>query len=175
MVPVRRSRRILAVVALALAAPLFAGAADLHGDFDNRVLLAHNEARARVGVPALNWNPALAAQAQAWAERLAGSGRFEHSQQQGREDVGENLWAGTPGYFTPEAMVAAWEREKRYFKPGRFPDNSTTGRMADVGHYTQLIWRETGEVGCAIASGRTEDVLVCRYASAGNYIGESPL
>ena len=33
---------------------------------------------------------------------------------------------------------------------------------------------DTGEVGCAIARGRVEDVLVCRYSDAGNYIGERP-
>ena len=87
---------------------------------------------------------------------------------------GENIWAGTKGYFGPEAMVDAWVREKKYFRPGVFPDNSTTGRSADVGHYTQLVWRATTEVGCAEASSTREDILVCRYAEAGNYRGEKP-
>ncbi|WP_225206432.1 CAP domain-containing protein [Novosphingobium huizhouense] len=170
-----RCRRVLAVLVLALGAQLSVAATGLRDGLDERLLAAHNGARARAGVPALAWNPALATQAQVWADRLAATGRFEHSSQADRSDVGENLWAGTPGAFAPEAMVAAWEREKRYFKPGRFPDNSTTGRMADVGHYTQLIWRDTGQVGCALAHGAAEDVLVCRYSSAGNYIGESPI
>mgnify|MGYP002133458850 CR=1 FL=1 len=87
---------------------------------------------------------------------------------------GENLWAGTRGYYSPEAMTAAWVREKRYFKAGVFPDNSTTGRVEDVGHYTQLAWRDTGEVGCAMATSPREDILVCRYSDAGNYRGERP-
>jgi len=29
-------------------------------------------------------------------------------------------------------------------------------------------------VGCAEASSAREDILVCRYAEAGNYIGERP-
>ena len=56
---------------------------------------------------------------------------------------GENLWAGSKGYFTPQAMVDAWIREKKYFRPGTFPDNSVTGRVEDVGHYTQVVWRAT--------------------------------
>ena len=89
--------------------------------------------------------------------------------------AGENLWAGTKGHYAPEAMVDAWIREKRYFRGGTFPNNSTTGDVEDVGHYTQLVWRATGEVGCARAASAREDILVCRYAEAGNYIGENPL
>ena len=60
------------------------------------------------------------------------------------------------------------------FHPGLFPNNSATGNVDDIGHYTQLMWRDTGEVGCALARGSAEDVLVCRYSDAGNYIGERP-
>ena len=49
-----------------------------------------------------------------------------------------------------------------------FPDNSTTGKVEDVGHYTQVIWRATSEVGCAEATSADEDILVCRYTEAGN-------
>jgi len=87
---------------------------------------------------------------------------------------GENLWAGTRGYFAPEAMVDAWVREKRMFRRGRFPDNSLTGRHEDVGHYTQLVWRSTRAVGCARAQSDREDILVCRYSEAGNWVGEYP-
>ena len=48
------------------------------------------------------------------------------------------------------------------------------GRGGDVAHYTQLVWRDTREVGCAVAAGQHEDILVCRYANAGNYRGERP-
>jgi len=71
-------------------------------------------------------------------------------------------------------MVAAWIREKQFFRPGVFPDNSTTGRVEDVGHYTQVIWRATTEVGCAETTSADEDILVCRYTEAGNYRGERP-
>ena len=71
-------------------------------------------------------------------------------------------------------MVGAWVREKQFFRQGVFPDNSTTGRVEDVGHYTQLVWRATTAMGCAQASGAGEDILVCRYAEAGNYRGERP-
>jgi uncharacterized protein YkwD len=159
---------------VACLAPWLMGAHDLTTDFDRRVLVTHNEERARVGVPPLRWNPSLQASAAAWADHLASTGKFEHAPEASYAPEGENLWAGTKGRFSPEAMTAAWIREKQYFQPGPFPHNSTTGRVEDVGHYTQVVWRETREVGCAMARGRQEDILVCRYAQAGNYRGERP-
>ena len=170
----RRQFALVASVMLAACAPLLMGFLDQSSHLQQRVLDAHNLEREEVGVPALRWNPALAVSAQQWADHLARTGRFEHAPENPRAPQGENLWAGTKGYFSPEAMVSAWVREKRYFKPGTFPDNSTTGNVEDVGHFTQVAWRDTREVGCAEAASGREDILVCRYAQAGNYIGEQP-
>jgi len=142
--------------------------------FGQRILAVHNQERRTLGLGPLRWNPALAQTAQRWADYLASTGRFEHAPENRFAPEGENLWAGTKGYFAPEAMVNAWIREKRYFRPGVFPDNSVTGRVEDVGHYTQVVWRATTQVGCAKARSRDEDILVCRYAEAGNYRGEQP-
>ncbi len=158
----------------ALLAPLLMGATGLSADFSQRVLDAQNQERARLGLAPLQWSPELAASARQWADHLAATGKFEHAPENRAEPQGENLWAGTRGYYSPEAMVDAWVREKRYFKLGRFPDNSTTGNFEDVGHYTQLVWRDTGAVGCARAQSAAEDILVCRYSDAGNWIGEKP-
>lgn len=151
------------------AAPLLAGAS---AGIEERLLARHNIERATRALPPLRWEPALALAARDWAQDLAARGAFHHAPERARDPQGENLWAGTRGHYSPEAMVDAWAREKRWFKPGIFPDNSMTGRVADVGHYTQLMWRATRQVGCAVARGAREDVLVCRYAEAGNYRGE---
>jgi hypothetical protein len=161
--------------ALGLIIPLIMGTTNVPATFDQRILAAHNRERLDRGLEPLSWNPALAQSAQRWADYLASTGRFEHASENPYAPQGENLWAGTKGYFSPEAMVDAWIREKRYFQSGVFPNNSTTGRVEDVGHYTQLIWRATTEVGCAEASSADEDILVCRYTEAGNYKGERPI
>ena len=116
----------------------------------------------------------FAADARAWADTLGRTGRFEHAPRKRGAPQGENLWAGTRGYYSPEAMVGLWIAEKRNFRPGRFPNNSRTGRVADVGHYTQLMWRSSQQVGCAVATGAAEDVLVCRYSTPGNILGQTP-
>lgn len=173
MASIRWKSLVMACIAI-LAAPIVMGSAIPPATFDQRILAAHNRERLELGLPSLSWNDTLAQSAQRWADYLASTGRFEHAPENHDAPEGENLWAGTKGYFSPEEMVDAWIREKQFFQPGVFPENSTTGRVEDVGHYTQIVWRATTEVGCAQATGVHEDILVCRYAEAGNYIGERP-
>jgi Cysteine-rich secretory protein family len=158
---------------LALTAILFAATAQApmaaRTALQSRVFDRHNAERLRVGAPPLLWNADLAAHAADWAKQLARNKGFDHADQR---KEGENLWAGTVNAYTPEQMVEGWIEEKSLFKPGRFPDVSTNGRWEDVGHYTQLIWANTREVGCAVASNDEEDVLVCRYSPPGNWIGQ---
>ena len=156
-----------------LVSPTVAAAGDdapPRGGFAERLLVAHNLERDRKDVPRLRWSARLAAQAQVWAATLARSNRFEHAAD--RSGAGENLWMGTAGRYSPEAMIDGFVEEGRHFRPGRFPDVSSTGNWLDIGHYTQLIWRDTQELGCAVSHGGDSDILVCRYFPAGNMVGE---
>jgi Cysteine-rich secretory protein family len=169
-----KNRSILALALLAVS-PLLIGGTATRADFNTRLLAAHNAERSAMGIPPLAWNDRLAADARVWADELAASGRFEHSPDEpGQEPQGENLWAGTPRAFSPEAMVRLWVAEKGDYRPGVFPNNSRSGDFEHVGHYTQLIWRGSRQVGCAAAVGRSEEFLVCRYSQAGNVYGERP-
>lgn len=122
-------------------------------------------------VPPFAWDSALEATATAYARQLARSGAFRHSDRRARRGVGENLWTGTRGAFSPERMIGNWASERRWFRAGIFPNVSSTGRWSDVAHYTQVIWPTTTRVGCGLASGRGRDVLVCHYSPAGNIDG----
>lgn len=166
--------RIMLIVSIALSAPLTTGAVDRTTNLDQRLLAAHNRERAAIGVPALAWDDDLAADAKGWAEALAATNSFEHSRADPSdpETPGENLWAGTRGAFSPEEMVGYWIAEKRDYKPGPIPAVSRSGDFENVGHYTQVIWRDTRRVGCAVARGSREDILVCRYAQGGNVVGQ---
>ena len=136
----------------------------------------HNAARRAVGVPPLVWNDALAADARAYAGTMARTGRFAHAvQPQGPAREGENLWTGTRDAYRYREMVDAWIAEKRFFTNGVTPAFSTTGNYEDVAHYTQIIWRGSRAVGCALASNRTDDYLVCRYSPPGNVVGQKAL
>ncbi len=138
----------------------------------NRILAAHNNERARFDVPPLVWDESLAISARDWAQELARSGRFEHSSPGVRHQAGENLFMGTSGAYPVEAMVGNFLDERRDFTPGTFPAIARDGDWHNVGHYTQIIWRQTRQVGCAIAKGAHDDYLVCRYWPAGNVYGQ---
>ena len=136
-----------------------------------RILMAHNAARAEVGAPPLQWDPGLAIAAASYGPSLSRIGHLVHSPRSGRESQRENLWMGQDGRFRPEDMVASWTNEKRLFFPGAFPNVSRSGNWADVAHYTQMIWKTTTHVGCAIYRDGTWDYLICRYSPPGNRDG----
>lgn len=170
------SKRIAGAVSLGVAAFVLQGNIGLRTNLDARLLAAHNLERSSLGLPKLQWDDSLAASAEEWGEQLAAIDDIEHSPDDpdDPDPEGENLFLGTKNHFAPEEMVGMWIEEKKHFKPGIFPNNSRTGSLEDVGHYTQLVWRDTGRVGCAVSQGQEYDILVCRYRRAGNVEGERP-
>ena len=139
--------------------------------FVNAVLGQHNTYRAALQLPFLTWSDELAADARAWAVHLAAIGKGDHDLRiRGRE--GENIWWGTAGAFSYTDMVSFWGSEKKDFVNDVFP-NCRQGK-AVVGHFTQVVWKNTTSVGCALASNGDTDYLVCRYSPAGNIIGQKP-
>ncbi len=146
------------------------GASDLH--LAARILRTHNEERLRLRLQPLKWNIHLEREAREWAQHLSRAGRLQHADQEGRNRTGENLWMGTAGHWPVETMVGMFIDEKKHYRHAQFPNISKTGNWADVGHYTQVVWRETKEVGCAVVTARGNDVLVCRYWPAGNVWGQ---
>jgi hypothetical protein len=142
------------------------------------IVSAHNRWRAELGVPPLTYSSTLAKSSQAWAEKLQTSEQcgLRHS---GSPGYGENLFgAKLTGSLnlvvTSAEVVDAWGNEKKDYdyagnacKPG-----------AICGHYTQVVWRDTQEVGCGVAScvaaNSKAQVWVCQYSPPGNYIGQKP-
>ena len=136
------------------------------------VLNAHNDARAEFGVAPMAWSEQLATEAMGHAQYMARTGIYGHDQTPGRrKKQGENLWMGTRGAYRYEVMLGHLVDEWRHYRPGRFPNISRTGTWSDVSHYTQIVWPTTTHVGCATASNRSDDYLVCRYLPAGNVVG----
>ncbi len=137
------------------------------------MLDGHRAARAAVGLPPLRWDDGLAASALAYAQEMARTGRFQHAEQpQGPTRQGENLWTGTRGAYRYDEMMGHWVAEQRDFVNVPVPQSSRTGQFGDVAHYTQIVWARSTAVGCAMASNKSDDFLVCRYSPTGNVFGE---
>lgn len=159
-------------IAFGVAALLCTGvqAAPLGEPQKRELLAAHNAYRAEIGVPALAWSDTLAMGAEAWALHLANDVHgLQHS---GDAATGENLAMWSAGRVTLTQFVGLWGAEKSYFVEASFPDVSSTGDWRAVGHYTQMVWRQTRQVGCGSATAGGYDYLVCRYAPQGNFMGE---
>jgi uncharacterized protein YkwD len=132
-----------------------------------QMLNAHNNWRKKTRVPALTWSPQLAAYAQQWATKLLQENRFEH---RSNSRYGENLAAASGQQLSPERVVKMWGDEVKDYnyatntcKPGKV-----------CGHYTQVVWRKTQQVGCGMARGNGREVWVCNYNPPGNYVGQKP-
>lgn len=138
-------------------------------------LAAHNQVRQTVGLPALTWDPMLAATAKAWATKCKdsdGDGLVDHNPDRGSGTtyVGENIY-GSSGSASGPAAVNAWAAEAANYN---YSSNTCTGVC---GHYTQLVWRETTRVGCALhscAGLRYSATVVCDYAPGGNINNRRP-
>jgi hypothetical protein len=151
--------------------PARAGPQDL-SRLEPRLLALHNRERAATGAAPLTWDPALARAAAAYGPALARLGKLAHSEPASRVGQGENLWMGTRGAYDLEEMAGGWAGEKSLFRPGIFPQVSRSGAWSDVGHYTQMVWKGTTRLGCAIHSSRDWDFLICRYSPPGNVVGQ---
>ena len=137
------------------------------------LLQTHNRYRAEVGVPPLAWSDDLARYAQQWAERLADRGcRMAHRPASGpwQQQYGENLYTGTLGHYGMADAVQLWHSEKKYYDGQPL----TQRNYQAVGHFTQLVWHSTRELGCGVAQCQGRMMLVCNYHPAGNILGQKP-
>ncbi|PFH46572.1 hypothetical protein AMATHDRAFT_77606 [Amanita thiersii Skay4041] len=130
----------------------------------DQVLAGHNRARAKYGARPLTWNSNLYPGTVQWAKQC----KFQHSNSQGR--YGENLAAGSGNFGFPNALEL-WMDEA----------NNHPGFSPATGHFTQVVWKSTTSVACAIADCPAGTIfpqpsrfVVCRYAPPGNVQGQFP-
>jgi uncharacterized protein YkwD len=153
------------------AAPDTPPSAPSSAEIGQGMLDAHARIRAAVGVGPLTWSAALASHAQEWTDRLSTSGcTLNHRTGPDRQGYGENLFA-TSGRASPAEVVGSWESEKPDYD---YATNTCAAGKA-CGHYTQIVWRNSTEVGCGVSiCGNGNQIWACNYGPAGNVQGEKP-
>ena len=143
------------------------------------LVATHNRWRAQVGVPPLRWSDVLARGAQAWADELRKNNcAMVHANQ---SQYGENVfWAsatrwsdGSREVQDISAKLVVDDLASELLDYNYETNSCAPGKMC--GHYTQIVWRDTEEVGCAKAiCDDKSQVWVCRYSPHGNIVGEKP-
>lgn len=163
----------VAMLCAGLLASFSAWSADVN---PSEMVAAHNIWRAQVGVEGVTYSETLAASAQAWADNLKTTRNCNMQHSHGKE--GENLyWAGAwsngPAQdVKSKEVVDAWASEQKDYS---YASNScAAGKVC--GHYTQVVWKNTTTIGCGMAQcdNPKNQVWVCQYLPAGNWVGEKP-
>lgn len=120
-------------------------------------LFSHNRYRSLHQSEDLQWSEILADSARTYANTCPRG----HSS----SEYGENIARATYVQI-PEKVVERWYKEEPDY------DYERPRFSSGIGHFTQVVWRATTEIGCACRSdcpGRYSDVCVCQYNPPGNY------
>lgn len=159
--------------------------ADCINTFKAEILAQHNIKRAlHVDTPSLNDSlTALTEVAQGYSNYLRDNNLFLHSV----TEFGENLYSfsSTERFQVTEEnckkaavdAVVSWYDEIKFFN---WEQPSLDSSLGDVGHFTQVIWRDTQQVGCGLAIADSpitfkdnsfyRNFVVCNYEKAGNFV-----
>jgi uncharacterized protein YkwD len=162
-----KNKRIFATGLLLFLLGISAGSTPQLSVLARDILAAHNSVRKPLRIAPLSWSNELALKAQDWANNLIKTGKFYHRQ---HTAYGENLleFTGTSANAKPEEVVQEWKAEVIDY------DYSSNRCRSVCGHYTQIVWRSTREVGCAVARSARREVWVCEYDPPGNVAGQKP-
>lgn len=140
----------------------------IYSDFELDCLKAHNEYRARHGVLPLKLSKKLCKHAEEWARILASRGILVH---RNNSSYGENIfcsWSSNANnnHVSGREPVDNWYAEMTQHVFHKEPTTLKTG------HFTQVVWRESRELGVGMAKNRSGEVfIVANYDPPGNFIG----
>ncbi len=139
------------------------------GEKDNLVGItdSHNEFRRLKNLPDLVWDDELADYANEWAMNLKKSRKCKMKHRD-KNKFGENLAWGKKSNFKAKDVVKMWHDEEANYN---YANNSCKGVC---GHYTQVVWKNSKKLGCAMAACGDEEVWVCNYDPPGNFVGQKP-
>ncbi len=138
---------------------VFAATPGVAADENTSWLNAHNTYRATHNAPPVTWSDELARSAGQWASTCPSG----HS----GGIYGENIaWATYD--MEPRDVVKLWYDEIEKY------DFSNPGFNLKTGHFTQVVWKNTTQIGCAHVEGcgNWQHTWVCEYSPAGNIIGQ---
>ncbi|KAF4524070.1 hypothetical protein B566_EDAN013018, partial [Ephemera danica] len=137
----------------------FRKARETFSEFEIEALKAHNEFRELHGAPPLIFY------ANEWAKYLAGRNTLQHRTER---TYGENLYAmwGSGINVNGRAAVQSWYDEVKNY------NHSYPVFGMNTGHFTQVVWKSTTEMGIAIMKAGNGVFVVANYSPHGNMQGQ---
>lgn len=131
---------------------------------NQQLLERHNVLRSLHGVANMTWNSELQEFATNYAANNFSCDNVQLIHSGG--PYGENLAAG---YVGGEDLVTAWYDEIDLY------DYNNPGFTEETGHFTQLIWDDSIELGCAIVmcNNAWRQYTICEYYPRGNIVGSN--
>jgi len=154
--------------------------------FNQAILKRHNFYRTIGGIAKMKWDKKIAKNAQKWARSLKKTNKcnMQHSSSTFRSKVkgfsylGENLhwaWSSVASKVNPKTgkkAVDDWYSEIAFYKYSKKGVVCPLrGKKGAIGHFTQVMWDTSKNLGCAYAqcgNGKTT-VIVCQYGPGGNF------
>uniref|UniRef100_A0A1I8PNM4 SCP domain-containing protein n=1 Tax=Stomoxys calcitrans TaxID=35570 RepID=A0A1I8PNM4_STOCA len=127
-----------------------------------RCLLSHNQFRELHGVKPLTLNKEMCDFAMEWAQHLAKKNKLKHRK---KNKYGENLALGTGSSYNVEDAVQSWYDEMENY------DYKKPGFSAQTGHFTQVVWQQSSQIGVGVAQKNDCTWVVCNYDPPGNVLG----
>eukprot|EP00371_Babesia_bovis_P002864 XP_001611511.1 SCP-like extracellular protein family protein [Babesia bovis T2Bo] len=136
---------------------------------EGRMLAALNDRREFHSSPSLKWNADLATSARNMASELSRRINCQLPLYY-REELGTNYLSADLEHFSESLAAEFWYEGHLDYD---FEKGGPLNRNPNVLSFTQMVWRSTREVGCAVAccDGR-QVVLVCRFHPPGNIQGQ---
>ncbi|CAG2108951.1 unnamed protein product [Medioppia subpectinata] len=148
--------------------------------FNEECIIAHNEFRAKhKNTGKVNTSEELIKSAQEVATDMAKKNKFAHSWGRGLGwKYGENMWMALASgkvwqlydKHRCRTTIKSWYDESTKHK---YNYSSNKNDLVKVGHFTQLVWTTSRQVGCARAiNDKTRKwYVVCHYKEPGNEQG----
>lgn len=136
-------------------------------------LTAHNWVRTLYKLPLFTWDEKLEDAAKETVMKNSNECTMSHSDL----PYGENIFWGLQLHWTPSDAVFSWYNETAWYDLKTLQCLAPRGDV-DCGHFTQIIWKDSVRLGCALEQCRdpTKGMLVvCEYDPPGNYDNENPL
>lgn len=141
----------------------------IYSEFELECLRAHNEYRAKHGVPPLKLSKKLCRHAEEWAKILASRGILTH---RNNSTYGENIFCSWSSKSNNSSITSGREPVDNWYAEMTehiFHKEPTTLK---TGHFTQVVWRESRELGVGMTRNRAGEVfIVANYDPPGNFIG----